>query len=229
MPGSNALPVPEHVVRLRRDFIATPDHCQLMPKTKRRRILDLVREAGVARPRDLAALGISAAYLNKLYAEGVLDRPGRGLYVLADAEPTAYRSVAEACKRVPHAVVCLLSALRVHDLTTQSPFEVWLAIDEKARLPKVNYPTLRIVRFSGAALSFGIEQLKVEGVTVRVYSTAKTVADCFKYRNKIGVDVAIEALRDCLRQRKATIDDLWDAAKVCRMTNIMRPYMEAVT
>ncbi len=126
-------------------------------------------------------------------------------------------------------MVCLLSALQNHHLTTQAPFEVWLAIAEKARLPKIEYPPLRVVRFSGPSLSFGIEEHEVDGVRVRVYSPAKTVADCFKYRNKIGLDVAIEALRDCLRQRKATRDELWSAAKVCRMSNVMRPYLEAVT
>jgi predicted transcriptional regulator of viral defense system len=199
-----------------------------MPLAKKERILQLLNEIGVLRPRDLEAIGISGVYLNKLYAEGVLERPSRGLYVLADADPSENRTIAEASKRVPHGVVCLLSALRFHELTTQSPFEVWLAIGEKARLPKIDYPPLRTVRFSGDALTFGIEEHKVEGVDVRVYSPAKTVADCFKYRNKIGLDVAIEALRDCLRQRKATMDELWDAAKVCRMSKVIRPYLEAV-
>lgn len=199
-----------------------------MTIAKKERILQLLNEMGVLRPRDLEVIGISGVYLNKLYAEGVLERPSRGLYVLADAEPSENRTIAEASKRVPRGVVCLLSALRFHELTTQSPFEVWLAIGEKARRPKIDYPPLRIVRFSGDALAFGIEEHKVEGVDVRVYSPAKTVADCFKYRNKIGLDVAIEALRDCLRQRKATMDELWDAAKVCRMSKVMRPYLEAV-
>jgi predicted transcriptional regulator of viral defense system len=181
------------------------------------------------RPRDLKKAGISPAYLNKLYVEGMLDRPSRGLYTLADAEPTEHRTIAEASMLVPKGVVCLLSALRVHELTTQSPFEVWLAIPEKARLPRIEYPPLRIVRFSGEALSYGIQEIEIEGVQVRVYSPAKTVADCFKYRNKIGLDVAIEAVRDCLQQRKASMDELWAAAKVCRMSRIMRPYLEAVT
>ena len=200
-----------------------------MPETKRDRVFQLLKETGVLRPRDLEEVGISGVYLNKLYAEGLLDRPSRGLYTLADSEPSEHRTIAEAGKRVPHGVVCLLSALRFHDLTTQAPFEVWLAIDEKARLPRMEYPPLRIVRFSGQALSFGIEEHEVDGVKVHIYSAAKTVADCFKYRNKIGLDVAIEALRDCLQQRKTTLDELWSAAKVCRMSNIMRPYMEAVT
>ena len=173
-------------------------------------------------------MGISGAYLNKLHSEGLLDRPSRGLYTLAGSEPTENRTLVEACKLVPNATVCLLSALRFYDLTTQSPFEVWIAIGEKDRRPKISYPPLRVVRFSGEARTFGVDSHTVEGVPVRVYSPAKTVADCFKYRNKIGNDVAIEALRDCLRERKATMDELWKAAKVCRMSKVMRPYMEAL-
>ena len=126
-------------------------------------------------------------------------------------------------------MVCLLSALQFHELTTQAPFEVWLAIGEKARLPKVDYPPLRVVRFSGAALEDGIEEDRIEGVMVKVYAPAKTVADCFKYRNKIGLDVALEALRDCWAKRRATMDELWQAAKTCRVANVMRPYLESIT
>lgn len=200
-----------------------------MSKSKKQQILGLLKKTGVLRPRDLEAIGISGEYLNKLYREGILDRPSRGLYTLADSEPTENRTIAEAGKRVSQGVVCLLSALRFHDLTTQAPFEVWIAIDEKARLPRIDYPPVRIVRFSGDALTFGVGEHKLEGVKVRVYSPAKTVADCFKYRNKIGLDVAIETLRDCLQQRKATMDELWSAAKVCRMSNVMRPYLESMT
>jgi len=126
-------------------------------------------------------------------------------------------------------VVCLLSALRFHDLTTQSPFEVWLAIGEKSRLPKQENPQVRIVRFSTKALTYGVQGHRIEGVPVRVFTPAKTVADCFRYRNKIGLDVALEALRDCKRKRKATMDEIWKAAKVCRMANVMRPYLESIS
>ncbi len=200
-----------------------------MDLTKKNRILSMFRDSGVLRPRDLERVGISGVYLNKLHAEGILDRPSRGLYTLRDAPPSENRSIVEVCKQVPHGTVCLLSALRLHDLTTQSPFEVWMAIGEKSRLPKIDSPPLRIVRFSGDALCYGVMDQTMEGVAIRVYSPAKTVADCFKYRNKIGLDVAIEALRDCINQRKATMDELWEAAKVCRMSRVMRPYMEAVT
>ena len=122
----------------------------------------------------------------------------------------------------------LLSALRFHGLTTQNPFEVWMAVGIKARRPELDWPPVRIVRFSGPALEYGVEEHDIEGITVRVYNAAKTVADCFKYRNKIGLDVAIEALRDCWRKQKATADELWAAAKVCRVTNVMRPYLESL-
>lgn len=199
-----------------------------MSATKRDEILRMIKKTRVLRPRDIEAVGISRTYLNKLYREGILDRPSRGLYVLRNDEPSEQRSLVEACRRVPRGVVCLLSALQFHHLTTQSPFEVWMAIDAKARLPRVDYPPLRIVRFSGASLTTSVEEHAIEGVVVRVYAPAKTVADCFKYRNKIGLDVALDALRDCLRQRKASSDELWNAAKVCRMTNVMRPYLEAM-
>jgi predicted transcriptional regulator of viral defense system len=203
-----------------------------MPTTKRQsakeRVLQVVRKAGILRPRDLDAMGIPRAYLMRLHAEGLLERPGRGIYVATGTEPTQHHSLAEACKRVPRGVVCLLSALQFHGLTTQAPFEVWLAIDDKAWSPKVDYPPLRIVRFSGAALGFGIEKHRIEGVPVQVYSPAKTVADCFKYRNKIGLEVALEALRDGWKKRRATMDQFWEAAKACRVANVIRPYLESL-
>ena len=198
------------------------------PNTHTDKILDLVRKAGVLRPRDLDAYGIPRTYLSRLVSAGKLQRIGRGLYVLPGRNVSEHRSLAEACKRVPKGVVCLLSALRYHELTTQAPFEVWLAIGEKAWRPRVDYPPLRIVRFSSAALESGIEEYQVEGVTVPVFTPAKTVADCFKYRNKIGLDVAIEALRECWRSQRCTMDELWKYAKVCRVQNILRPYLESI-
>ena len=198
-----------------------------MPQTEK--ALELVRQAGVLRPRDLDAHGIPRQYLKILHDRGLVRRVARGLYVAADAEPVAEQTLAEACKRVPHGVVCLLSALRFQGLTTQAPYEVWLAIDMSARRPRVDHPPLRIVRFTAAALTEGVESHHVKGVPVKVYTPAKTVADCFKYRNKIGLDVALEALRDCWSQRRATMNDLWAAAKVCRVANVMRPYLESLT
>lgn len=196
--------------------------------TKTDKVLDLVRKIGVLRPRDLDPYDIPRTYLSRLCAAGKLQRIGRGLYVLPGSGATEHHSLAQACKRVPKGVVCLLSALSFHELTTQAPFEVWLAIGEKAWRPRLEYPPLRIVHFSKAALNAGVEEHQIEGVNLQVYSPAKTVADCFKYRNKIGPDVAIEALRECRRARHCTMDDLWHYADICRVRNVMRPYLESL-
>jgi len=200
----------------------------MQESSKSKRVIDLAAKTGVIRPRDLKAHSIPREYLRRLTRKGLLEKVGRGLYSLPGAEVGEMHSLAEAAKRVPHGVVCLLSALRFHDLTTQDPHQVWMAIDVDSRAPKPDSVPLRIIRFSGLALRSMVEQHDVEGVPVRVYSPAKTVADCFKFRNKIGLDVAIEALKDCWRQRKATIDEIWAAAKVCRVTTIIRPYLESI-
>jgi predicted transcriptional regulator of viral defense system len=196
--------------------------------TKTDKVLKLARKAGVLRPRDLDPYGIPRTYLSRLCAAGKLQRIGRGLYVLPGSGVTEHHSLAEACKRVPKGVVCLLSALRFHELTSQAPFEVWLAIGERAWRPRLEYPPLRIVHFSQSSLNAGVEEHQIEGVPVYVYSPAKTVADCFKYRNKIGLDVAIEALRECRRARRCIMDDLWHYAGICRVRNVMRPYLESL-
>jgi predicted transcriptional regulator of viral defense system len=154
---------------------------------------------------------------------------GRGLYVAEGSRVTEHHTLVEATKRVPHGVICLLSALRFHGLTTQAPHQVWMGIAHKARRPRADYPPLRIMHFSGEALSYGVREKKLEGVIVRVFDPAKTVADCFKFRNKIGLDVALEALRDCYRQKKATMDELFMAARVCRVARIIQPYLESLT
>lgn len=197
------------------------------PRGAEEAVLALVRKVGVLRPRDLRAHGIPRVVLTRLHRKERLKRVARGVYVLPDADLSEHHSLAEACKRVPHGVVCLLSALRFHGLTTQSPFEVWMAIDVKARKPNLEALPLRIVRFSGKALVYGVEEHQVEGVPVRVTSPAKTVADCFKYRNKIGLDVAVEALKDYRRSRKS-LDDLWKAAEAVRVASVIRPYLEAL-
>lgn len=191
------------------------------------RILQLAAEQSLVRPRDVGALGIDREYLNRLYRRGFLIRRARGIYALPDTPVEANHSLAVVAKLVPRGVVCLLSALRFHGLTTQDPHEVWLAIDYKAHKPVLRSPSIHIVRFSGAALQEGFETQMIEGVPVRIYCPAKTVADCFKYRNKTGIDVAIEALRDALRMRKATVDEIHRFAKVCRVANIIRPYLES--
>lgn len=200
-----------------------------MPSTQSERIRQLIRRRGIVRSRDLAAERIPREVLRRLVAQGVVQRPARGIYVLANAKPTELQSLVEACRRVPQGIVCLLSALRFHHLTTQNPFETWLAIDAKAWLPRIDYPPVRIVRFSGTALTDGIDEHRVQKTTIRVTSPARTVVDCFVYRNKIGLDVALEALRDCWRKKRATMDALYTAARKRRMANVMRPYLESLT
>jgi predicted transcriptional regulator of viral defense system len=192
------------------------------------KILQLAKSEGILRSRDLHPHRIPRTYLSRLTRQGLLRQVGRGLYMLADAELTEHHTLAEACKRVPHGVICLLSALRFHELTTQLPHEVWMAIPNTARQPKVDRPAMRFHRFSGPALTDGMDTHEIEGVQVGVYHPAKTIADCFKYRNKIGLDIAIEALKDCIYQRKATPDELTHYAHTCRMTRVMQPYMEVL-
>ena len=193
-----------------------------------KKLLDLLKKEHVIRVRDLAAHHIHPEVLRRLYRKGVIERVGRGLYVSKDVKATENHGLAQAAKAVPHGVICLLTALRFHDIGTQAPFEIWMAIDRRSMRPRISYPPLRIVRFSGAALTKGIEEHMIEGVRVRIYCVAKTIADCFKYRNKIGSDVAMEALHDALNRKKCTADDLWRYAKICRVSNVMNPYLEAL-
>ncbi|HZS85292.1 MAG TPA: type IV toxin-antitoxin system AbiEi family antitoxin domain-containing protein [Stellaceae bacterium] len=192
------------------------------------RALAVARTRGVARARDFTAAGIAPIYLKRLTQEGRLVRLGRGLYQLADAELAATHSLAETARVVPHGVICLLSALQFHELTTQTPHEVWVMIGLRKWAPTKPPVRLRIVRATGESLTAGVEHHTIEGVAVPVYEPAKTVADCFKYRSKVGLDVAIEALRDCRRRRLCTVDRLWHFARICRVQNVMRPYMEAL-
>jgi predicted transcriptional regulator of viral defense system len=199
-----------------------------MARTKTERLLELAGRRHVLRPRDLDAAGIPRNYLGRLVHRGELRKLERGLYSAATLPASEHISLLEVSRKVPKAVICLLSALRFHEIGTQSPFEVWVALDVKAWAPRISASAVRIVRFSGEALHFGVEQKKISGGTIRVFSPAKTVADCFKFRNKIGIDVALEALRDCYRQKKATMEELWAAAKVCRVANVMKPYLESL-
>jgi predicted transcriptional regulator of viral defense system len=192
------------------------------------KIMQYIREHGMVRPRDIETIGLPREYLIRLHRQGKLNRSGRGIYTVPDANVTERHSYAEVAKRVPEAVVCLLSALAFHEITTQSPPSVWIALRKGARKPVLLSPSLRVVRLSGPSLTEGIENHQVEGVPVRVYSAAKTVADCFKFRNKIGLDVAIEALKDSLRQKKARINEVYRYAKICRVSNVIQPYMEAL-
>ena len=200
-----------------------------MKKPKTDILTGTLRKKGILRARDIKALGISTAYLSTLHRKGIVERIGRGLYSLPDAEFSGSHSLAEAAKQVPKGVICLLSALSFHGFTTQLPHEVWMAIDSKARKPRMIGTPLKIVRFSGKSLNSGIQKPRVYDVEVKVYSPAKTVADCFKYRNKIGLDVALEALREGWREKRFAMDELWKFAGICRVSNVMRPYLESLT
>jgi predicted transcriptional regulator of viral defense system len=180
------------------------------------------------RLKEAKAAGLHPEQVRRLTRQGHLTRLGRGLYAPASAAPGEYHTLAEVAKRVPKGVVCLLTALRFHAIGTQHPRQVWLAVDRLAAIPKLDMVPTRIVRMSGAALAAGIEKHRIEGVTVRITSPARTVIDCFKFRNKIGVDVAVEALRDYRRLKKGTVDELWRQADQLRMTRVMRPYCDAI-
>jgi predicted transcriptional regulator of viral defense system len=183
---------------------------------------------GLVRPGELEARGVPRAQLYRLVRKGLVERQSRGLYAASQHPYTAEHTLAQVAKRVPSGVFCLLTALRFHELTTQSPAEVWIALPEKARKPRLDYPRLRVARFSGAALTEGIETHRREGVELRVYAAAKTVADCFKYRNKVGIDVAVEALRDYSRRHRGGATELARFARICRVTRVMQPYLDAI-
>jgi predicted transcriptional regulator of viral defense system len=191
------------------------------------RLKKVLRKAGAVRARELEAAGIPRTQIARLVAAGKLQKIGRGLYAPADYQGTENSALVTVAKRAPGVVFCLLTALRFHEITTQSPFDVWIAIANKDHPPRLEYPPLRTVRFSESSLRHGVEVREVEGVALRITSPAKTVADCFKFRNKVGLDVALEALREVLSDRKATVDDLWRCAEVNRVANVMRPYLEA--
>jgi predicted transcriptional regulator of viral defense system len=184
---------------------------------------------GLTRTRDLEALGWNRVAIGAMVNRGELIRLGRGLYAPHDYEPSEHSSIAQVAIKCPDAVFCLLTALKLHGLTTQNPHEVWIAIDHKANAPKIDYPPLRITRFSEAPADDALEQMTVDGmVQIPVTSLARTIVDCFKFRNKIGLDVAIEALREALETRRVGMDELYRQSNLCRMEKVMRPYMEAM-
>jgi len=193
---------------------------------KMRALLDLA-ESGPFRARDLETLGIPRSYLSRLVERGLLERVSRGVYRQAEAEVTEFHSLAQVALRVPSGVVCLLSALQFHGLTTELPSAVWLMVHHKARAPRLDTPRLEVVRATGEALSHGVEEHGIEGVTVKVTTQAKTVADCFRYRRHVGLGVALEALREYVKPGRS-IDALFEAAKADRVLTVMRPYVEAI-
>lgn len=191
-------------------------------------ILALARHRRVLRAADVREHGLPPQLLLKMHQSGKLQRVARGLYSLPDIEITEHQAALEVCQRVPKAVLCLLSALQFHEVGTQMPHEVWIALPEGTQTPALDYPTLRIARLRGAAYSEGIETVMAHGAPIRVYSVAKTVTDCFKFRNKIGLDVALEALKDAWRQRKITMAEVTRFAKINRVEKVMQPYLETV-
>jgi predicted transcriptional regulator of viral defense system len=197
------------------------------PNTRRKALLRLA-ERGLVRARDLDRVSIPRTYLKRLCDSGELEKVGRGLYRLPGARVTEHHALVEVAVRVPQAVVCLLSALQVHGLTTEAPHAVWLMISNRARTPMIDYPPIKVVRASGKALAHGVEVRTIERQQVRITTPAKTVADCFRYRSHVGLDVALAALRDYVRKYKKGIDDLTRAAKADQVYTVMRPYIEAL-
>ena len=195
------------------------------PHTKAKRLLEA---QGSARARDLRATGLEGAQIARLVQRGELVRLARGVYSLPGRAPSADEGLQIVARRVPDGFFCLLTALRFHRLTTQAPHSVWLGIAAGRHAPKLDWPSLRVVRYSGAGLSVGIETHVRDGVPLRVTGVARTVVDCFKFRNTIGLDVALEALSQVRRERRTSIDELWRLASQLRMANVMRPYLESV-
>lgn len=192
-------------------------------------LLQIVREKGLLRTIDLHSAGIPRVYLTRLTAAGRLERAGRGLYRIPGVPLSEHETLAFVATRVPQAVFCLLTALQVHGLTTQLPLQVWIAMPRGSHAPKLDYPPIKMIQSTGDGLRKGIEHFTCDRTKLRVYGVAKTVADCFKHRNKIGLDIALEALKDALAGKRATPDELWAYAKLSRVANVMRPYLEAIT
>jgi predicted transcriptional regulator of viral defense system len=193
------------------------------------KLLRIAQAQPAVSARELSAAGVPPRVLSRMAASGRLRRVGRGLYTGMEVSPSAHQSVIEVAKQAPKAVVCLLSALEIHEVGVQAPHEVWIALPAGTHAPKGSGTAIRVTRLSGAAFSEGIETVMLDGAPVRVYTLAKTITDCFKLRSKVGLDVALEALREAWTSRKVTMDDLSRYAKVNRMSNVMRPYLEALT
>lgn len=199
-----------------------------MSRPRSDRLEALFQGATVLRSKDLEERGLTRSRIREALSAGALDRVGRGLYALPGAELTEHHSLVQAARRVPGGAVCLLSALRFHDLTSQNPHEVWLAIGPKDRLPAPGNPPIKIVRFGEKHFPIGLEMHGIEGTQLKVYSVARTVVDLFRYRNKIGIDVALEALKEGWRERRFTLKEINDIAARCRMARVMKPYLESL-
>lgn len=189
--------------------------------------LALAAQQGAVRLRDARDAGVHPEVLRRLVDQGLMEKVGRGTYALASADVSAHRDLALASLRVPNGVVCLLSALSLHEIGTQLPHEVWMMIDRRSRKPSVDHPSIRFVRGSGAVLATGIQSVEIDGRRVRVFDPAKTVVDCFRYRRHVGLDVALEAMREALRARRCTPAQIWEHATRCGVGSVIRPYLEA--
>lgn len=190
---------------------------------------DGVLPDGVLRARALVQSGLSRQRIQQLTEDGELVRLGRGLYSRPDAPMTENHDLAQVAARVPHGVVCLTSALQFHGLTTASPWRVHLLLPRGARSPRIESPPLALTYASDESYRAGVEEHRIEGVPVKVTSVAKTVADCFKYRSKVGLDMALEALKAALEERRTTRAEIRRYAQVCRVETVMRPYVEALS
>jgi predicted transcriptional regulator of viral defense system len=186
------------------------------------------KHGGIMRMAKAVQVGIHRNTLYAMRDAGVIEQLSRGLFRLADTPPLANPDLVAVARRVPSGVICLISALALHDLTTQIPHEVWLAVPRNSEPPRVDYPPIRVFRFANQAFAAGIETRDMEGTKVKVYSREKTLADCFKYRNKIGLDTTVEALKRYKQQGRINADSIFRYAQTCRVANIMRPYLEAV-
>jgi len=200
--------------------------------TKRNAITQKLAAADIGaffRPSEVAAHGVSSHDLQRLVDDGIAERVCRGLYRLKSAEPTERYSIAAVCARVPSAIVCLLSALQVHELGTQLPRAVWIAIPNKARAPRIPEFSVRVVRFSGASLKYGVEPAEFEGVAAKITNPARTIVDCFRFQRLIGREAAVEAFRDALRKRIVTTNQIWRAAEACRARSLVGPVLESLS
>ena len=199
-----------------------------MPKTLTDKLLTRIEKKGIVRASELSKMGIPRKYLTVLENEGKIIKLSRGLYASANAPINDKYMLAQACKRLPGGIICLLSALQFHRMGTQSPIEVWIAIKSKSHRPKLEYPPIRLCEFAGQSYSSGVEHFFYEGSEIRIYSPAKTIADCFKFRNRIGLDLAIDALKDYFRRPYSSVDELLLQAEICKVKRIILPYIEAI-
>ncbi len=200
----------------------------LMASEKLEKVLKLADEKGILRPKEVEQKGLPRQYIYRLVDKGKLEKVGRGLYKIPEKDFPVYESLIETCKKIPKGVICLLSALQYHGMTTQLPDRVWIAIENKSWKPRVDLP-VKIVWMSGDSFEKGIEEHDMNGVPAKIYNSAKTVADCFKFRNKIGLDVAIDSLKEYREEKKGTMDEVWKFAKINRVQTVIRPYMEAIS